>query len=84
MTSDPASPCEARFPEIVQLVRVGEDFSLQCTPPPDPAPVPEIVQPVRVGEAFRQYTPPPLPPEVIHNTRARYVQALQVLTGEGL
>jgi len=28
--------------------------------------------------------PPPLPPEVIHNTRARYVQALEVLTGEGL
>jgi phosphoribosylaminoimidazole-succinocarboxamide synthase len=28
--------------------------------------------------------PPPLPPEVIANTRARYVQALQVLTGEEL
>ncbi len=28
--------------------------------------------------------PPPLPPEVITNTRARYVQALKVLTGEGL
>jgi phosphoribosylaminoimidazole-succinocarboxamide synthase len=28
--------------------------------------------------------PPPLPPEVIHNTRARYVQALKVLTGEEL
>ena len=28
--------------------------------------------------------PPPLPAEVINNTRARYVQALQVLTGEGL
>jgi phosphoribosylaminoimidazole-succinocarboxamide synthase len=28
--------------------------------------------------------PPPLPPEVIANTRARYVQALQVLTGENL
>lgn len=28
--------------------------------------------------------PPPLPPEVIANTRARYVQALQVLTGEVL
>jgi len=26
--------------------------------------------------------PPPLPPEVINNTRARYVQALKVLTGE--
>jgi len=26
--------------------------------------------------------PPPLPPEVIANTRARYVQALKVLTGE--
>ncbi len=26
--------------------------------------------------------PPPLPPDVIANTRARYVQALQVLTGE--
>jgi phosphoribosylaminoimidazole-succinocarboxamide synthase len=28
--------------------------------------------------------PPPLPPDVIANTRARYVQALQVLTGEDL
>ncbi|MEW6660259.1 MAG: phosphoribosylaminoimidazolesuccinocarboxamide synthase [Thermodesulfobacteriota bacterium] len=28
--------------------------------------------------------PPPLPPEVIANTRARYVQALKVLTGEEL
>ncbi len=28
--------------------------------------------------------PPPLPPEVIANTRARYLQALQALTGEGL
>ncbi len=28
--------------------------------------------------------PPPLPPEVIRNTRARYLQALQVLTGEEL
>ena len=28
--------------------------------------------------------PPPLPPDVIANTRARYVQALQVLTGEGI
>jgi len=28
--------------------------------------------------------PPPLPPDVIANTRARYVQALQVLTGEEL
>jgi len=28
--------------------------------------------------------PPPLPPEVIANTRARYVQALKVLTGEDL
>ena len=28
--------------------------------------------------------PPPLPAEVINNTRARYVQALKVLTGEGL
>ncbi len=28
--------------------------------------------------------PPPLPVEVINNTRARYVQALQVLTGEEL
>jgi phosphoribosylaminoimidazole-succinocarboxamide synthase len=28
--------------------------------------------------------PPPLPPEVIANTRARYVQALQVLSGEEL
>jgi phosphoribosylaminoimidazole-succinocarboxamide synthase len=28
--------------------------------------------------------PPPLPPEVIKNTRARYVQALKVLTGEEL
>ncbi len=28
--------------------------------------------------------PPPLPQEVINNTRARYVQALKVLTGEGL
>jgi len=28
--------------------------------------------------------PPPLPAEVINNTRARYVQALQALTGEGL
>ena len=28
--------------------------------------------------------PPPLPPEVIANTRARYVQALQVLAGEEL
>jgi len=28
--------------------------------------------------------PPPLPPEVIANTRARYVQALQALTGEEL
>jgi phosphoribosylaminoimidazole-succinocarboxamide synthase len=28
--------------------------------------------------------PPPLPPEVIANTRARYVQALKVLTGEKL
>ncbi|MCX5888815.1 MAG: phosphoribosylaminoimidazolesuccinocarboxamide synthase [Deltaproteobacteria bacterium] len=28
--------------------------------------------------------PPPLPAEVINNTRARYVQALQVLTGEEL
>jgi phosphoribosylaminoimidazole-succinocarboxamide synthase len=28
--------------------------------------------------------PPPLPPEVINNTRARYVQALRVLTGEEL
>jgi len=28
--------------------------------------------------------PPPLPPEVIANTQARYVQALKVLTGEDL
>ncbi|MDD2903323.1 MAG: phosphoribosylaminoimidazolesuccinocarboxamide synthase, partial [Syntrophales bacterium] len=28
--------------------------------------------------------PPPLPPDVIANTRARYVQALKVLTGEEL
>jgi phosphoribosylaminoimidazole-succinocarboxamide synthase len=28
--------------------------------------------------------PPPLPPEVIANTRARYLQALKVLTGEAL
>jgi phosphoribosylaminoimidazole-succinocarboxamide synthase len=28
--------------------------------------------------------PPPLPPEVITNTRARYLQALKVLTGKGL
>ena len=28
--------------------------------------------------------PPPLPAEVINNTRSRYVQALKVLTGEGL
>jgi phosphoribosylaminoimidazole-succinocarboxamide synthase len=28
--------------------------------------------------------PPPLPPEVIANTRARYLQALKVLTGEEL
>ncbi|RJR44696.1 MAG: phosphoribosylaminoimidazolesuccinocarboxamide synthase [Deltaproteobacteria bacterium] len=28
--------------------------------------------------------PPPLPPEVINNTRERYVQALKVLTGEEL
>ncbi len=28
--------------------------------------------------------PPPLPPDVIANTRARYVQALKVLTGEKL
>ena len=28
--------------------------------------------------------PPPLPPEVITNTRARYLQALQALTGEDL
>ena len=32
----------------------------------------------------KQPPPPPLPPEVINNTRARYVQALQALTGEGL
>jgi phosphoribosylaminoimidazole-succinocarboxamide synthase len=32
----------------------------------------------------KQPPPPPLPPEVIHNTRARYVQALKVLTGEEL
>ena len=32
----------------------------------------------------KQPPPPPLPPEVIDNTRARYVQALQVLTGKGL
>jgi phosphoribosylaminoimidazole-succinocarboxamide synthase len=32
----------------------------------------------------KQPPPPPLPPEVIANTRARYVQALQVLTGKGL
>jgi phosphoribosylaminoimidazole-succinocarboxamide synthase len=28
--------------------------------------------------------PPPLPPEIIANTRARYLQALQALTGEDL
>jgi phosphoribosylaminoimidazole-succinocarboxamide synthase len=28
--------------------------------------------------------PPPLPPEVINNTRARYLQALKALTGEEL
>ena len=28
--------------------------------------------------------PPPLPAEVINNTRGRYLQALQALTGEGL
>ena len=32
----------------------------------------------------KQPPPPPLPPEVITNTRARYVQALKVLTGEEL
>jgi phosphoribosylaminoimidazole-succinocarboxamide synthase len=32
----------------------------------------------------KQPPPPPLPPEVIANTRARYVQALKVLTGEEL
>ncbi|MFI5355552.1 MAG: phosphoribosylaminoimidazolesuccinocarboxamide synthase, partial [Desulfobaccales bacterium] len=32
----------------------------------------------------KQPPPPPLPLEVIKNTRARYVQALQVLTGKGL
>ncbi len=32
----------------------------------------------------KQPPPPPLPPEVLANTRARYVQALKVLTGEDL
>jgi len=32
----------------------------------------------------KQPPPPPLPPEVIANTRARYLQALQALTGEDL
>ncbi len=32
----------------------------------------------------KQPPPPPLPPEVIDNTRARYLQALRVLTGEEL
>ncbi len=32
----------------------------------------------------KQPPPPPLPPEVIANTRARYLQALRALTGEGL
>jgi phosphoribosylaminoimidazole-succinocarboxamide synthase len=32
----------------------------------------------------KQPPPPPLPPDVIANTRARYVQALQTLTGEEL
>jgi phosphoribosylaminoimidazole-succinocarboxamide synthase len=32
----------------------------------------------------KQPPPPPLPADVIANTRARYVQALQTLTGEGL
>jgi phosphoribosylaminoimidazole-succinocarboxamide synthase len=32
----------------------------------------------------KQPPPPPLPPEVIVNTRRRYVQALQALTGEAL
>ncbi len=32
----------------------------------------------------KQPPPPPLPPEVIANTRARYLQALEALTGEEL
>ena len=32
----------------------------------------------------KQPPPPPLPPEVITNTRARYLQALKVLTGDEL
>jgi len=31
----------------------------------------------------KQPPPPPLPPEVIANTRSRYLQALKVLTGQG-
>jgi hypothetical protein len=50
----------AEFPEIVQLVRVGED-STQHTPPPSLAEFPEIVQLARVGEqpSPAQNTPPP-------------------------
>jgi len=32
----------------------------------------------------KQPPPPPLPPEVISNTRAKYIQALLALTGQGL
>ena len=43
----------AEFPEIVQLVSVGEEFPPQHTPPPQTAEFPEIVQLVSVGERIR-------------------------------
>jgi hypothetical protein len=54
-------PESDEFPEIVQLVRVGEELPMQYTPPPYcDAEFPEIVQFVRVGEdPGPQYTPPP-------------------------
>jgi len=51
------------FPEITQLVRDGEEASLQDTPPPSFAEFPEMVQLVSTGEEFPlQFTPPPYPP----------------------
>jgi len=74
-------PAPAEFPEIVQLVSLGEEFLMHCTPPPPllVATFPEILQLMKVGDASVQYTPPPPPPLL----RAELPQMAQLLmTGE--
>ena len=58
-------PSPAEFPEMVQLIKVAEEFPMHCTPPPpmpNVASFPEIIQLVIVGdESLQKIPPPPLP-----------------------